>query len=53
VIIATGGMAMPVSGSDGNGYKLAKEFGHSINTPTPALVQLKLESDKLKAMDGV
>jgi len=53
VIIATGGMAMPVSGSDGNGYKLAKEFGHSIITPTPALVQLKLESDKLKAMDGV
>lgn len=53
VIIATGGMAMPVSGSDGNGYKFGKEFGHSINTPTPALVQLKLESDKLKAMDGV
>lgn len=53
VIIATGGMAMAVSGSDGNGYKFGKEFGHSINTPTPALVQLKLESDKLKAMDGV
>jgi hypothetical protein len=53
VIIATGGMAMPVSGSDGNGYKLAKEFGHSIITPTPSLVQLKLESDKLKAINGV
>lgn len=53
VIIATGGMAMPVSGSDGNGYKLAKEFGHNIITPTPSLVQLKLESDKLKAINGV
>ena len=30
LILATGGNAMPISGSDGNGYTLAKSFGHSI-----------------------
>ena len=53
VIIATGGSAMPSSGSDGNGYTLAKEFGHSIVSPFPGLVQLKLEGDFFKRIDGV
>lgn len=52
LILATGGMAMPVSGSDGNGYPIARSFGHRISTPTPSLVQLKLKSDKLKAING-
>ena len=43
VILATGGQALPKSGSDGFGYRLAKEFGHTI-TPRvfPALVPLIL-----------
>lgn len=53
VIISTGGMAMPVSGSDGNGYNLVKDFGHKVNKITPALVQLKLKWDKLKQVNGV
>ena len=53
VIIATGGSAMPSSGSDGNGYTLAKKFGHSIVSPFPGLVQLKLEGDFFKRIDGV
>ena len=53
VIFATGGMAMPVSGSDGNGYSLAKTFKHIKNEPTPALVQLKLVGDKWKQINGV
>lgn len=53
VIIATGGMAMPVSGSDGNGYSIAQTFGHKKNQPTPALVQLKLIGDKWKQVNGV
>ena len=53
VILATGGMAMPVSGSDGNGYSLAQTFKHKKNEPTPALVQLKLVGDKWKQINGV
>lgn len=53
VILATGGKAMPSSGSDGNGYALAKNFGHNIVEVFPGLVQLKLEGDFLKAIDGV
>ena len=40
VIIATGGRSYPKTGSDGNGYKLAKKLGHSIMPTVPALVQL-------------
>ena len=53
VILATGGVAMPVSGSDGNGYNLVKIYGHNTNKTTPALVQLKLNWDKLKQVNGV
>ncbi len=53
LILSTGGMAMPVSGSDGNGYNLVKPLGHKINKTTPALVQLKLKWDKLKQINGV
>ncbi|MDY0234721.1 MAG: NAD(P)/FAD-dependent oxidoreductase [Gudongella sp.] len=53
IIIATGGMAMPVSGSDGNGYSIAQTFMHVKNEPTPALVQLKLIGDKWKQINGV
>lgn len=40
VIIATGGRSYPKTGSDGNGYKLAKKLGHSVMPTVPALVQL-------------
>lgn len=43
VIIATGGKAMPSTGSDGNGYDLAKALGHRIVDIFPALVQIMLE----------
>lgn len=46
VILATGGMSLPKSGSDGGGYDLARELGHTI-TPRvfPALVPLTLPPD--------
>lgn len=53
VILANGGMAMPVSGSDGNGYNLAKKFGHKIVNTFPALVQLKLDGNIFKQVNGV
>lgn len=40
VIIATGGMSFPKTGSTGAGYRFAKYFGHSIVEPKAALVPL-------------
>lgn len=53
VIMATGGMALPSSGSDGNGYTLCKRLGHQVTDIFPGLVQLKLDSNFLKSLDGV
>ena len=43
----------PKTGSDGSGYTLAKQLGHSIISPVPSLVQLKLSYSRLKALSGV
>lgn len=53
VILAAGGKAMPSSGSDGNGFELAKSLGHRITDVFPALVQIMLEGDFYKRIDGV
>ena len=53
VILATGGMAAPVLGSDGCGYGLAKSFGHTISPVVPALVQLVGEGNYFKQVSGV
>ena len=53
VIIAAGGMALPSSGSDGNGYSLCKKLGHTVSDIFPGLVQLKLEGTFFKQIDGV
>ena len=53
LIMATGGKSAPKTGSDGSGYTLAKQLGHSVISPVPALVQLKLNYSRLKALSGV
>lgn len=53
LVIATGGKSYPKTGSDGSGFKLSKTLGHSIINPVPAIVQLKLDYKKLKAISGV
>lgn len=53
VIITTGGKAMPSTGSDGNGYDLAHGLGHAIIPTFPGLVQLKLNGDYFKQIQGV
>lgn len=53
VIIACGGKAAPKTGSDGSGYKLAKQLGHGLVPTVPALVQLKCREDYLKTVAGV
>lgn len=45
VVLATGGQALPKSGSDGHGYRLARALGHSTTAKIfPALVPLTLDS---------
>ncbi len=55
LILATGGMALPRSGSDGAGYAFVKAFGHTV-TPRvfPALVPLVVEPDHfIRTLSGL
>ena len=40
VILATGGASYPVTGSTGDGYRMAKELGHTVTELKPSLVPL-------------
>ncbi|MFR5875206.1 MAG: NAD(P)/FAD-dependent oxidoreductase [Eubacterium sp.] len=53
LVLATGGMSQPALGSDGSGYELAREFGHSVTPLSPALVQLKSSSKHCRALKGI
>jgi predicted Rossmann fold flavoprotein len=54
VIIATGGISYPVTGSTGDGYKFAKSMGHAITKPYPALVPFNVkESHIIKDLQGL
>ena len=53
LLLCCGGKSAQNTGSDGSGYTLAKSLGHSLITPIPALVQLKLDYKSLKALAGV
>ena len=53
IIIACGGMAAPKTGSDGGGYEFARQFGHTIVKPVPALVQLRCSDKFFKDLSGV
>lgn len=53
VILSCGSKAAPKTGSNGSGYMLAENLGHSIVEPLPALVQLKAEGNYFKMIAGV
>lgn len=53
VILATGGKSYPTTGSTGDGYKIAKELGHTIITPKPSLVPLETYEKDIVMMQGV
>ena len=54
IVLATGGLALPRSGSAGAGYAFATALGHSLVPTTPALVPLLLEQGCfLTALSGV
>ncbi len=53
VVLACGGKAAPRTGSDGSGFRLAAQAGHSLLPSVPALVQLKCREPYFKAVSGV
>lgn len=53
VIVATGGMSYPVTGSTGDGHRMAQALGHTVTDCTPALVSLETEGDWCKRLQGL
>ena len=53
VILAAGGRAAPLLGSNGTGYRLAQMLGHTVTEPMPAIVQIRLKEAFLKRLKGV
>ena len=53
VIVATGGMSYQATGSDGDGYRFAKEAGLSVSKLYPSLVPFNIEGDRIKALQGL
>jgi len=53
VIIATGGKSYPQTGSTGDGYNIAKIFGHKIVKVTPALTPLLYDDSYLNLLNGL
>jgi hypothetical protein len=53
VILATGGASYPGTGSTGDGYRLAKELGHTIVLIRPALVPLDTAGDVAARLEGL
>ena len=53
VVIATGGASYSKTGSTGDGYDMARELGHTIVTPKPALSALVCEEEWVKDLQGL
>lgn len=53
VIIATGGLSYPETGSTGDGYRLAKEMGHSIVPTKPAICPIRTKESWCKSLQGL
>ncbi len=53
VIIATGGVSYPATGSTGDGYELAKQAGHTVISPVPSLVPLEIHEGFCSELMGL
>lgn len=53
VLIATGGLSYPSTGSTGDGYRFARETGHSLVEPKPSLVPLMAKEAYISEMQGL
>ena len=53
VIVATGGISNPSTGSTGDGYRMAEESGHALVECTPSLVPFETKEDWVKDLQGL
>lgn len=53
VIIATGGISYPSTGATGDGYRFAKNIGHTVTKLYPALVPFEIEETFVKGLQGL
>ena len=53
VILATGGVSYPATGSTGDGYAMARELGHTIVEPQGSLVPLETAGNDCQEMQGL
>ena len=53
VIVCCGGKSYPLTGSTGDGYRLAAQAGHTVTEPKPSLVPLESGDGDCKSMQGL
>lgn len=53
VIVATGGMSYPKTGSTGDGYKFAKNLGLNVTEITPSLVPIEIKEKFVRSLMGL
>lgn len=53
VIIATGGLSVPLTGSDGLGLRVLRELGHTMHPTYPALTPITADDPAFAALSGV
>ncbi len=53
VVIATGGISYPLTGSTGDGYRFAKEAGLAVTATRPALVPFEIKEELCKRLQGL
>ncbi len=53
VIVATGGVSYPATGSTGDGYLFADELGHTVTEVRPSLTPLRTSHPQRKFLDGL
>ena len=53
VILATGGMSYPLTGSTGDGYKMARELSHTVTELKPSLVPLTVHEGFCSRLAGL
>lgn len=53
VILATGGLSYPLTGSTGDGYEMAKQVGHKITDLRPSLVPIETKENWVKELMGL
>lgn len=53
VILATGGLSYPLTGSTGDGYRMAKKLGHTVTELRPSLVPMETEEAWCRQLQGL